>query len=538
MKRILQTSQYNAKLRMFSTSGPSVKSSPIAPGAVAGIQFNDTKVAFASKSTGELFRAWCVLYGCSFGSLVKRADYLYNMSIKVIGSSFTHNLIEKTLFRHFCAGVDERDITKPIKRLEEFGVGGILDYAAEAKEEEEPADIVVEGKLPLKSSAQARVHSYSSESKCDENAEIFKHAISAVHNVSPNGFAAVKLSALGEPALMERMSVALIEIESFFSKLANEGSQLTYSQFQQGWERFFTAESPEAIRAEFDKVDTDHDGVIDIVDWMSGLSLLDLTQLVSSCKDEGPLFRAALNEAELGQMKNLLRRCDEVCGLAASLKVRVMIDAEWTAIQPAIDNTVMHMQRKYNPQSSEHPVVFTTYQTYLVGSHERVKRDLDRSDREGWRFGAKVVRGAYMVSERERANRLGIPSPIWPRYSETERNFHSVLTTLLQNPSTELMVATHNESTVKFVLSKISEFKKDRSQIYFGQLLGMADHLTFTLAAHKFQAYKYIPYGPVDEVMPYLIRRTQENSTLLGTPAVVAERKMLAQELRRRMFTI
>ena len=100
------------------------------------------------------------------------------------------------------------------------------------------------------------------------------------------------------------------------------------------------------------------------------------------------------------------------------------------------------------------------------------------------------------------------------------------------------MVATHNESTVKFVLSKISEFKKDRSQIYFGQLLGMADHLTFTLAAHKFQAYKYIPYGPVDEVMPYLIRRTQENSTLLGTPAVVAERKMLAQELRRRMFTI
>jgi proline dehydrogenase len=248
------------------------------------------------------------------------------------------------------------------------------------------------------------------------------------------------------------------------------------------------------------------------------------------------LFRAALQGNELEMMENLFRRVDEVCQLAANMKVRVMIDAEWTAIQPAIDSIVLEMQRKYNTPDIPHPVVFHTYQTYLVGSHERVEQNLERSRRERWKFGAKVVRGAYMVSERERASRLGIPSPIWPSYEETQSNYHKTLGTLLADQETEVMVASHNEGSVKFVLQEMERQKKSHSQVYFGQLLGMADHLTFTLAAHQLQAYKYVPYGPVDEVMPYLIRRTQENSTLLGTPAVVTERAMIFSELKRRLL--
>ena len=518
--------------RFFASEAPKVGASVVPTVSSTAVDFSDPKTAFATKSTGELFRAWCVLYGCSFGSLVKRVDSLYNASLTVLGDRITHSLIEKTLFRHFCAGVDESDIARPIKRLNEAGVGGILDYAAEAKEEDEHE--VVEGKLPLKSQAQARVHSYSSEDKCEENAKIFKHAVTAVHNVSPNGFAAIKLSALGEPALMERMSQALIAIETFFATLSANAVQLSFPQFAEGWKRFFTFTSEAEIRAAFDKIDSDKDGTIDIVDWMSSLSLVDVSQLVNSCKDEGPLYRAALDAGELEMMKNLLRRCDEICGLAALLKVRVMIDAEWSAIQPAIDNTIMHMQRKYN--RAKVPVVFSTYQTYLIGSQERVKRDLERAGREGWKFGAKVVRGAYMVGERERAKKLDIPSPVWGRYSETETNYHQVLEMLIADPSTELMVASHNERTMQFVLEKMNSYNKQRNQVYFGQLLGMADHLTFVLAAKNFFAYKYIPYGPVDEVVPYLIRRTQENSTLLGTPAVVEERRMLFRELRRRAF--
>jgi proline dehydrogenase len=521
---------------MTSKLGPKNGDSGSASEGYKEISFNDTKIAFASKTAGDLLRAWLILYGCSFSSLVKRADYMYNLSLSVLGNKITHAMIERTLFRHFCAGKDENDIAKPIRRLQSYGVGGILDYAAEAKEEEASSKQSIEAeKLHLKTTAQARVHTYSSESKCDKNMEIFKHAVVAVHNVSPNGFAAVKLSALGEPALLERMSEALVEIEAFFGKLAastpGSPTSLSYDQFEQGWRKFFNFDSETAVRAQFDKVDLDQDGEIDIVDWMSRLTLRDLPKLVSSCKDQGPLYQASLNESELEMMENFLRRVDEVCQLAAEKKVRVMIDAEWTAIQPAIDSVVVEMQRKYNTVMNGHPVVFHTYQTYLVGSLERIKRDLDRSRRENWQFGAKLVRGAYMVSERERAKRLGVPSPIWPTYKDTEDNYHAALDTLLKEDDTEVMVASHNERTVKFVLERMRNKKK----VYFGQLLGMADHLTFTLAANQLQAYKYVPYGPVDEVMPYLIRRTQENSTLLGTPAVVNERKMLWSELMRRI---
>ena len=502
------------------------------------IDFSNTQVAFASKTTVELFRAWLILYGCSFGSLVKRADKLYKLSLSLLGSPLTHSIVKVSLFRHFCAGVDDRDIVGPIKQLEKFGVGGILDYAAEAHDEEPETTEVGEGKLPLKKSAQARVHAYAGEAKCEENAKIFKHAVEAVHNVSPHGFAAIKVSGLGQPALMERMSIALVEMESLFGKLVGQEGrgELNYEQFLEGWKKYFKVSSEEQVRREFERVDSDKDGLIDILDWLSGFSLLDLPRLVSSCKDQGPLYRASLNEEEMEQMKNLLRRCNEICELAANLKVRVMIDAEWTAIQPAIDSIVVAMQRRFN-KPSPNLVVFGTYQTYLRGSLDRIKRDLERSKRENWMFGAKLVRGAYMVSERERAARLGIPSPVFSSYEETEANFHAALTAVLTDPSAELMVASHNETTVKFVLKEMHRLGKSKNQVFFGQLLGMADHLTFTLAAHKYLSYKYIPYGPVDEVMPYLIRRTQENSTLLGTPAVVQERKMLYKELRTRLFT-
>ena len=504
--------------------------------APSKIDFKDTELAFATKTSGELFRAWAVLYGCTFSSLTKRADTLYNLSLKVFGGRFVHAVIEKTLFRHFCAGTNQMDITRPIQRLNAAGVGGILDYAAESKENDE--EDVVEGKLPLQSKAQARVHSYSSESKCDANMKIFKHAVKAVKEVSPNGFASIKLSALGEPALMERMSVALVEIETLFSTLSCNETNLSFDQFVLGWNQLFITDEKvrdKYLRDVYDRFDANRDDAVDIVDWLGSMSLMDLSELVNSCKEKGPLYTSALTSEELRHMSNLLARCDDICHMAYESNVRVMIDAEWSAIQPAIDNITLHMQKKYN--QSVDPIVFSTYQTYLVSSQVRARRDLDRARREGWTFGAKIVRGAYMIGERERARKLGIPSPIWDRYSQTEKNYHEVLALCLEDSQAEVMVASHNERTMQFVVAKMKQVGKNPNHVYFGQLLGMADHLTFTLAANKFNAYKYIPYGPVDEVMPYLIRRTQENSTLLGSPAVVDERKMIFREICRRFFS-
>jgi len=202
---------------------------------------------------------------------------------------------------------------------------------------------------------------------------------------------------------------------------------------------------------------------------------------------------------------------------------------------------VLFLQRKYN--TGDRPVVFQTYQAYLKGMRGKAGRDLERSEREGWRFGAKVVRGAYMVSEREKARKRGMESPVCDDYVATEENFHAVIDAILEHSAAcgpeaaaEVLVASHNRGSVEHTLRRCAELGLDRGNIYFGQLLGMADNLTFTLGKAGYKAYKYVPYGPIGEVMPYLIRRTQENSAILGSAGVQEERAMIAGELRRRLL--
>jgi proline dehydrogenase len=251
--------------------------------------------------------------------------------------------------------------------------------------------------------------------------------------------------------------------------------------------------------------------------------------------------RAALTEEELQLYFNMVCRIKRIMDLAQELGVRVMVDAEWLDIQPAIDHMVIFLQRLYN--MGDRPVVFNTYQTYLKGMEGRVVRDLERSRREGWRFGAKVVRGAYMVSEREKALKRGMESPICDSYQATEDNFHAVIDVILSHgastgkaPAAEVLGASHNRGSVEYTLRRAAELGADKDTIYFGQLLGMADNLTFGLGRAGYKAYKYVPYGPIGEVMPYLIRRTQENSAILGSDGVREERAMITRELRRRLL--
>lgn len=167
---------------------------------------------------------------------------------------------------------------------------------------------------------------------------------------------------------------------------------------------------------------------------------------------------------------------------------------------------------------------------------------MERSHKEGWHFGAKVVRGAYMVSEREKARQRGVESPVCETYQDTEASFHTTIDMILGHNAggalgrgAEILIASHNQGSIEHTVRRMDELKKDKNQVYFGQLMGMADHLTYTLGMNGYKAYKYVPYGPIDEVVPYLIRRTQENSAILGSPGVQEERSMVGRELLRRM---
>ena len=218
----------------------------------------------------------------------------------------------------------------------------------------------------------------------------------------------------------------------------------------------------------------------------------------------------------------------------------LMIDAEQTYFQPGIDHVVTNLQRKYNQTSA---VIFGTYQAYLKDAHTRLLLDISRAKKEGFIFSAKIVRGAYMVSERKRAADLGIPDPIQPDLLSTHESYRQCVDSMLTSIGhCELMVASHNEASIQYTIARMGELgipkrapAKGVGGVYFGQLLGMSDHVSFPLGQEGYRVFKYIPYGSVDEVVPYLIRRAEENGSVLHGAGVQKQRRMLRAELMRRI---
>ena len=235
-----------------------------------------------------------------------------------------------------------------------------------------------------------------------------------------------------------------------------------------------------------------------------------------------------------------LDRLDGLAALAAARGVRVMVDAEHTYFQPAIDHICLELMRKYNRAGGA--VVHNTYQCYLTATAAKLERHAALAAREGWHFGAKLVRGAYLHLERARAARLGYADPVHACIEDTHACFDAAVSFALTRPdvrsgrsAANVLVASHNRASVERALDVMADEGLDArtSKVYFGQLLGMADHLTFTLGAHGYRAYKYVPYGSLYEVMPYLLRRAHENGDLLSSN-VAGERALLVGELARR----
>lgn len=253
-----------------------------------------------------------------------------------------------------------------------------------------------------------------------------------------------------------------------------------------------------------------------------------------------------LTEREEEQFHNMLTRINTILSAASDLDVRVMIDAEQTYFQPAISRIAMEMMKKYNQEKT---IVFNTYQCYMKIALHSLTLDIEQASRQNFYFGAKLVRGAYMEQERARAADLGYEDPINPNFEATSEMYHNCLATCM-NRMHELkqygndmekrigiMVASHNADTIRFAIQKMKELgiEPDERLICFGQLYGMCDNLSFPLGQAGYSVYKYVPYGPVNEVLPYLSRRARENGGMLSK--LDTEKKLLRKELTRRVLT-
>lgn len=291
-------------------------------------------------------------------------------------------------------------------------------------------------------------------------------------------------------------------------------------------------DAKEEIDEVWEGLDLEKDGLVHFSEWMAFMN--PFNHWARNLFMEGTSQETALTESEEQDFLAMLKRVEEVGDYAASKKVRLMIDAEQTYFQPAIDLLCKSLQRKHN---KTFPSVYGTYQAYLRDSYSRMESDMAEAKTDGWIFAAKIVRGAYMVQENALAEAAGQSSPVWFTYEDTNRNYHRIVDLLTDNlDNAACMFATHNEDSVKYVVDLIDKKNLDRSKIAFGQLLGMCDHVSITLGLHGYKVFKYVPYGPIKDVVPYLCRRAEENSTLLGSSGVQKERKMIMTEIKNRLL--
>ncbi len=239
-----------------------------------------------------------------------------------------------------------------------------------------------------------------------------------------------------------------------------------------------------------------------------------------------------LNEEEESRYKALKDRLHRLCTYAEERNVGVFVDAEESWIQDAIDGLVLDLMAEYNQGTI---IVYNTYQMYRTDMLGNLKRDFDQSQKEGFILGAKLVRGAYMEKERARAKKNGYPSPIHATKEDTDQMYNDGIRFCMKHyDKIAFANASHNMESMEIQVRLIQEMgiPKDHVHVNFCQLMGMSDHLTFNLAKEGYNVAKYVPYGPVRDVVPYLVRRAHENSSVTGDMS--REYAMLKAEVQQR----
>lgn len=239
-----------------------------------------------------------------------------------------------------------------------------------------------------------------------------------------------------------------------------------------------------------------------------------------------------LDAKSQAKCERIYRRVNEICEYAYDLGQPVFIDAEESWIQDAIDRMAVEMMERFN---REKPIIFTTLQMYRTDRLQYLKDHRRQAKADGYIPAFKLVRGAYMEKERERAREMGYASPIHETKTDTDADYDAALEYCLKHVNDVAFVAgTHNEASSQLLVQKMNErdIPADHPHVYFSQLYGMGDNLSYVLAKNDYNVSKYVPYGPVADAVPYLIRRAEENSSAAGQ--VSRELEMIGRELKRR----
>ncbi|PKK19927.1 hypothetical protein A306_00000255, partial [Columba livia] len=344
---------------------------------------------------------------------------LLQLGRRGLGPALFERLMKMTFYGQFVAGEDQEAI-KPLVRRNQASCTSAAEKETGGAEQREKQYRAHRGFGDRRGGViSARTYFYANEAKCDQHMETFLSCIDASGASSQDGFSAIKLTALGRPQFLLQFSEVLVKWRRFFHQMAAEQGQagravlemkLEAEKLQEALANLSIATKAESQRW-FTGEELGVSGTVDLLDWNSlidsrtKLSKLLLIPNIQTGQLE-PLLSRFTEEEDL-QMKRMLQRMDVLAKRATEKGVRLMVDAEQSYFQPAISRLTLEMQRRFN---RDRAIIFNTHQCYLK-AYDNVAVDLELSRREGWHFGTKLVRGAYMEQERERAAEIGYEDP-------------------------------------------------------------------------------------------------------------------------------
>ena len=276
---------------------------------------------------------------------------------------------------------------------------------------------------------------------------------------------------------------------------------------------------------------------ISIIEFAKNKKEIPFAVFKPTCLGSTDLFKKVskfenLNDSENDSWNRVIQRFDQVCSKAFKENIKILIDAEEVEVQNAIDDLAIKMMRKYNLKTA---IVYNTVQMYRKDRLTYLNEMISNQFNDGVIFGLKLVRGAYMEKERNLAVSMNIESPICDTKNETDKNFNSGLDFVFNNfERISFVCASHNEDSILKVMSMMESknLKNNDSSIWFGQLYGMSDNISFNLASKNFNTFKILPFGSVRNLMPYLIRRAEENTSVQGQTG--RELQLILKERKRR----
>ncbi|MDA8641494.1 proline dehydrogenase family protein [Flavobacteriaceae bacterium] len=276
---------------------------------------------------------------------------------------------------------------------------------------------------------------------------------------------------------------------------------------------------------------------ISIIEFAKNKKEIPFAVFKPTCLGSTDLFKKVskfenLNDSENDSWNRVIQRFDQVCSKAFKENIKILIDAEEVEVQSAIDDLAIKMMRKYNLKTA---IVYNTVQMYRKDRLTYLNEMISNQLNDGVIFGLKLVRGAYMEKERNLAVSMNIESPICDTKNETDKNFNSGLDFVFNNfERISFVCASHNEDSILKVMSMMESknLKSNDSSIWFGQLYGMSDNISFNLASKNFNTFKILPFGSVRNLMPYLIRRAEENTSVQGQTG--RELQLILKERKRR----